>query len=278
MITDRRGEISLADRQQYLDKALEFAKETRSVIKSVIASGLKVTSKPDKSLVTTADIEAEKEFSAKVAQAFPYFGVIGEELGASNPEADFQWIIDPIDGSSELAHGMPLYGTIIGLHYRGRPLIGVIDHPAFDSCCYAAYGLGTFCDGKRVFLNDFATGNFDGTERVASATRSNFMRYGDESYLFDSLVKAHPNIRIYFCCYIHTCAITGAVDATVEWNVRIWDMAATQLLIEEAGGKYNCVRQTELPGVGTVYCAVFGKPTLVSAIVKLFAPKLRKKH
>ena len=269
MIADKREEISLAERQQYLDKALEFAKETRSVIKSVIASGLKVTSKPDKSLVTTADIEAEKEFRVKVAQAFPDFGVIGEELGTSNPEADFQWIIDPIDGSSELAHGMPLYGTIIGLHYKGRPLIGVIDHPAFNSCCYAAYGLGTFCDGKRVFLNDFETETFDGTERVATATRSNFMRYGDESYLFDALVEAHPNIRIYFCCYIHTCAITGAVDATVEWNVRIWDMAATQLLIEEAGGKYQSVRQTEQPGVGTVYCAVFGKPKLVSEIVEL---------
>ncbi len=149
MIADKRGEISLKERQLYLDKALEFAKETRAVIKSVIASGLEVTSKPDKSLVTTADIEAEKAFRAKVAEAFPDFGVIGEELGTSNPEADFQWIIDPIDGSSELANGIPLYGTIIGLHYKGQPLIGVIDHPAFNTCCYAAYGLGTFCDGKR---------------------------------------------------------------------------------------------------------------------------------
>ena len=269
MTVDNRGEISLKERRLYLAKALEFAKETRSVIKSVITSGFTITSKPDKSLVTTADIEAEKVFREKVAEAFPDFGVIGEELGTSNPEADFQWIIDPIDGSSELANGMPLYGTIIGLHYKGQPLIGVIDHPAFNSCCYAAYGLGTFCDGKRIFLNDFETEIFDGTERVATATRSNFMRYGDEGRIFDTLVKVHPNIRIYFCCYIHTCAITGAVDATVEWNVRIWDIAATQLLIEEAGGKYQSVRQTELPGVGTVYCAVFGKPKLVSEIVEL---------
>lgn len=275
MVVDKRGEISLEERRQYLDKALEFVKETRSVIKSVIQKGLKVTSKPDKSLVTTADIEAEKEFRRKVAKAYPDFGVIGEEMGAMNPEADFQWIIDPIDGSSELANGMPLYGTIIGLYYKGHPLIGVIDHPAFNSCCYGAYGLGTFCDGKQVFLTDFETGNFDGTERVATATRSNFLRYGDEGQRFDTLAKVHPNIRIYFCCYIHTCAITGAVDAAVEWNVRLWDIAATQLLIEEAGGKYHCIRQTEQPGVGTVYCAVFGKPTLVSAIVNLFDSSLK---
>ena len=270
MIEDKREEISLKERQLYLDKALEFTKECRLVIKSAISSGLKVTSKPDRSLVTTADIEAEKVFREKVAEAFPEFGVIGEELGASNPEADFQWIIDPIDGSSELAKGMPLYGTIIGLHYKGQPLIGIIDNPSLNSCCYGGYGLGTFCDGKRFILNDFETETFDGTERVATATRSNFMRYGDEGYLFDMLAQAHPNIRIYYCCYNHACAITGAVDATVEWNIRLWDIAATQLLIEEAGGEYQCVRQTEQPGVGTVYCAVFGKPKLVSAIVKLW--------
>ena len=59
------------------------------------------------------------------------------------------------------------------------------------------------------------------------------------------------------------------MDAAVEWNVRLWDLAATQLLIEEAGGKYQSVRQTDQPGVGTVYCAVFGKPKLVSEIVEL---------
>jgi fructose-1,6-bisphosphatase/inositol monophosphatase family enzyme len=269
MIEDKREEINLKDRQAYLDKALVFSKECRLVINSAISRGLQVTSKPDKSLVTTADIEAEKLFREKAAKAFPDFGVIGEEMGASNPAADFQWIVDPIDGSSELANGIPLYGTITALHYKGQPLIGVIDHPAFNSCCYGAYGLGAFCDGKRIFLNDIETENFDGTERVATATRSNFMRYGDEAQIFDTLVQAHPNIRIYFSCYIHTCAITGAVDAAVEWNVRIWDIAATQLLIEEAGGKYQSVRQTEQPGVGTVYCAVFGKPKLVSEIVEL---------
>jgi fructose-1,6-bisphosphatase/inositol monophosphatase family enzyme len=115
-------------------------------------------------------------------------------LGTSNPAADFQWIIDPIDGSSEFANGMPLYGTIIGLHYKGQPLIGVIDNPAFNSCCYGAYGFGIFCAGKRIFLDDFNTRTFDGTERVATATRSNFMRYGDEAQIFDTFVQTHPSI------------------------------------------------------------------------------------
>ena len=269
MIKDLRNEISLKERQYYLDMALEYIKECRLLINSTVLSGLKVKSKADGSLVTTADIEAEKLFRSRMENTFPEFGVIGEEFGASNPDADFQWIIDPIDGSSEIANGMPLFGTIIGLHYKGQPLIGVIDHPAFNTCCYGGYGLGTFCDGKRSMLVDFENNHFDGTERIGTATRSNFIRYGDDSHLFDKLVKAHPNVRIYFCCYIHTCAINGSLDATVEWNIRIWDIAATRVLIEEAGGKFEIVRETEQPGVGTVYCAVFGKPKLVSNIVKI---------
>ena len=85
MIEDKREEISLKERQFYLDKALAFTKECRLVINSAISTGLKVTAKPDKSLVTTADIEAEKLFREQAAEAFPDFGVIGEEMGASNP-------------------------------------------------------------------------------------------------------------------------------------------------------------------------------------------------
>ncbi len=269
MNKDLRKEINSKEIQLYLNQALEFTKECRSLVESIVSSGFEVTAKPDKSLVTSADIEAEKVFRKRVAKMYPDFGVIGEEFGPSNPDADFQWIIDPIDGTSEFARGMPLYGTIIGLHYKNRPLVGVIDHPAFDICCHGAYGLGTFCNGKQVFLSDFDSDNFDGTERVATATPSNFLRYGDEKNRFDALAQEHPNIRIYFCCYAHTCAITGSVDATVEWNVRVWDLAATQLLIEEAGGAYQCVKQIEQPGIGTIYSAVFGKPKLVSKIADL---------
>ncbi len=125
-------------------------------------------------------------------------------MATSNPAAGFQWSIGPINGSSELANGMPLYGTIIGLHYKGQPLIGVIDHPNLIHAVMELMVLEHFVLVNGSFLDDFNTQAFDGTERVATATRSNFMRYGDEAQIFDTFVQRIPTFEFTFAAiFIH---------------------------------------------------------------------------
>jgi len=75
-----------------------------------------------------------------------------------------------------------------------------------------------------------------------------------------------PNCRTFHTCYAHLLAASGGLDAAIEWEVRIWDLAATRILVEEAGGRYREVRAREQPGVGTVYSAAFGRPRLVTAL------------
>jgi fructose-1,6-bisphosphatase/inositol monophosphatase family enzyme len=101
------------------------------------------------------------------------------------------------------------------------------------------------------------------------SARANFTRYADHGNLFDAITRQHPNHRIYRSCFAHTCAITGAADAMVDYGNRIWDLAASQILVEEAGGKYVMIQDVDVPRVGRVLGGVFGKPTLVDRLVRL---------
>ena len=275
---DVREEVSVGKRIKYLEKAKLLADKCRSVIKSEFEDGqLEPTLKRDLSLVTNADRAAERVFRDEVRESFPEHGVIGEEFLNDNPHphAEFQWIIDPIDGTTEFVQDIPVYGTIIALHYKRKPLVGLLDHSALNVRCCGAFGLGVTLDDKKIVLSDhesqldLSEAFFDGTERVAISAPANFTRYGENGEFFIRVANGCPNLRILHGCYAHTCTIRGAYDAMIEWNIREWDVAAAQVLVEEAGGKYECLRQTAQED-GSVYCAVFGKPRVVDSVSRLF--------
>ena len=85
--------------------------------------------------------------------------------------------------------------------------------------------------------------------------------------MFDSLVRAHPRVRVYHTCYAHTCAVLGALDASMEWTSPVWDLAAARILVEEAGGTYVEVGSGEHPELGTVSSVVFGKQAVVDRVL-----------
>lgn len=266
---DPRAALSVAERQQRLELALELTRECRAVIARVVGSRLEVSVKPDRSLVTNADLAAERAFRERLHERWPEAGVIGEELEPANPDAPWQWVIDPVDGTAEFASGMPTWGTIIALRFRGLPVVSVLDHPRLDLCCHAVWGLGAFCNGAAVRVEDDSGRLADGAERIATPSRASYLRYGDDGERFDALVRAQPNFRVFHTCYTHVCAVTGGVDAAVEWKVRLWDLAATQLLVEEAGGAYRSLGEATAPDGGTLYSAVFGRPALVARIAEV---------
>jgi len=201
-------------------------------------------------------------------------GVLGEELGEINQDADYRWVIDPIDGTAEFARQVPLYGCIIALQYKDQPLLGVIDHRAMGLRCYGAYGLGAFANGERLHIEDFKSADSGAAARIGLPSRASFLRPGDSSPVFSAIVDAYPNFRAYQTCYSHTLAVMGGLDAAMEWDTPFWDVAATQILIEEAGGRYRCVKDIEGPGKGRLYSAVFGKPAVVERLVEIIKDAL----
>ena len=268
-MTDPRDEITIPARRELLDAALELADLCAETTASILAAGFEVSKKSDASLVTTADTEAERAFRNRVQNRFPDMGVLGEEFGDSDPHADYRWIIDPIDGTAEFARHVPIYGCIIALHYHGKPLLGVIDHRGMELRCHAAYGLGAFANGERMQLDDCTGSEAGAAARIGLPSRSSFLKPTDSTPVFNAIVDAYPNFRAYHTCYAHTLAVMDGLDAAMEWQTPLWDLAATQILIEEAGGRYQCVNETEIPGKGRYYSAVFGKPTVVARIVEI---------
>jgi fructose-1,6-bisphosphatase/inositol monophosphatase family enzyme len=275
-MTDPRDDLSLDERRHLLHAALEMRDLCREVIASVMASGFEVDAKSDASLVTTADLETERAFRLQVQTRFPEAGLLGEEFGAMRPDADLQWVIDPIDGTAEFASHLPLWGTIIGLWYRGEPVLGVIDHPGMGECVHAAYGLGAWSGERRVVLDDLDPAIPGHLRRLGTPSRYAFVKLVDEGYVYEALTRAHPNCRTFHTCYAHTCATTGALDASLEWNVPLWDIGATRVCIEEAGGRYECIRETDRGDLGTVRCVVFGRPRMVDEVVGTLAAALER--
>ncbi len=249
----------------FLNFAREVAREHRLLIAEISAQSLEIDQKKDSSLVTNIDRALEEHFRNRVSERFPTHGVIGEEQGATKQSAEFRWVIDPIDGTEELACGLSLYGSIIALYENNTCVVALIDHPALDVCYYAMRGHSTYRNDVPVKLQNTALSELP---RFGIASRSNFLRTGDEGNVFEGLTKRFPNVRAFHSCYAHTAAVDGGLDVMVEWNVNFWDIAATRLLVEEAGGKYHPLPMRETREKGSLYSAVFGKPKFVGEAVE----------
>jgi fructose-1,6-bisphosphatase/inositol monophosphatase family enzyme len=261
--------VSPDDIQRYHAAALELADEARRLVEPALAHGFRVETKLDRSLVTDVDRAVERRWRELIDRWFPAHGALGEEYPPTRPASAFQWIMDPIDGTEEFVHGIPTFGTMLALHHQGVPLIGVIDHPALDLRVSAGTGLGTYRNGQRVRLADIPPGARAADVRVVLSARVNFSRHVDEGPLFEALTRAYPNHRIYRAAYAHTAAVTGAVDVMVDMHNHVWDLAPSQVLVEEAGGRYVVVRDFPAPD-GRLLSAVFGKPAAVDRLVALF--------
>jgi fructose-1,6-bisphosphatase/inositol monophosphatase family enzyme len=268
-MTDPRTTLKPDTIERLHAHALTLADEARRIVLALLASGFEVVRKPDGSYVTSADFRVEERLRALIEAAFPDHGIAGEEYAPRFPDADFQWVMDPIDGTEDFVHRVPTFGCIIGLFYRGHPLVGVLEHPALATRVHGAYGRGTWHNDSRVRLADIDPATPNNELRVILSARENFSRHQDHGHRFDALARRFENHRIYRSCYAHTLAVIGAADAMVDYGNRIWDIAAAQILAEEAGGKFVPLQDLELPKAGRLLSSVFGKPGAVERLVTL---------
>lgn len=269
-MNNRRQELQPSHIEELHNAALEFADVARGIIANAWRSDFTVERKQDASYVTNVDLEVEDRLRTLITRRFPEHGILGEEFPPARPGADFQWILDPIDGTEDFVHRVPTFGSILSLYYGGAPVVGIVDHPALDVRCHAAYGRGTYRNSARITLSN--TEAPPEQVRLVTSARGNFIRYRDEGPYFDKLTRTYPNHRIYRSCYGHALVAMGAVDAMVDYHDTPWDLASAQILAEEAGGVYRVVRHFVVNGV-PIYSAVFGKPNLVEQICALLDAK-----
>lgn len=235
-----------------MDEMIDFARELAEESGRLIAAyfeqalgggGPEVMRKADRSPVTKADREAEAVMREMIRKRFPDHQVLGEEGGADGPgDADFRWILDPIDGTKSFIHGVPLFGTLIALVERGTPVIGVINLPATGEMMIGARGRPTTVNGRPVRVRE--------TPALSEATvlftdLPNMTALGHGPALA-ALGREVELMRGWGDCYGHFLVAAGRADAMIDPELNLWDVAALKPCVEGAGG-----RLTDLAGVDT---------------------------
>ena len=255
-----------AELREMLSEACGIVEQTRALIEAALETGFTHRSKADGSFVTDVDIAVEEKARALLASRFPAHRIIGEELPETGGGHFLTWVIDPIDGTKSFRHGVPLYGTLLALLHGDDPILGIIDLPGLGKTFSAARGLGTRCNGGAVSVEDLPGDGALDNEIIGIGDRQQFVNAGRPD-VFDALMRAHPGVRTYTDCFGHALALQGAVGAMVDFDLRLWDIMASKVLMEEAGGRYVCFQRTGKELRDSRFDVILGKPRVVDWIL-----------
>ncbi len=246
---------------QELQAALDAAQAAAEVIRRLYRQNLAVTLKADRSPVTQADVLAEQAIRAVLAARFPGYGFYGEETGQDRMQAESVWLVDPIDGTKSFVRDCPFFSTQIALLRGGRFVLGVSCAPAYGELAWAERGSGAWLDGKPIRVSDTATIE-DG---ILSSGNLRTLARGPAWGAYGRLVGRVNRIRGYGDFVHYHLLARGALDAIIESDVNILDIAALTVIVEEAGGRF-----TDLAG-GAVD---LGTTTVLASNGRLHAPLL----
>jgi histidinol-phosphatase len=228
--------------------ALELADLADAItLERFLAEDLVVETKPDLSPVTEADRAVEQVLRKRIGEERPGHGVVGEEYGAGQP-AGARWILDPIDGTKNYLRGVPVWGTLIALEREGRVEVGVVSAPALHRRWWAARGEGAFANGRRIRVSRVAELS---DAMLSHASLGSWEQHGLGRQFMD-LAGACWRTRGFGDFWSHMLVAEGAVDLAVEPEVELWDLAAPQVIVEEAGGRFTDLGGTPTPAGGSV--------------------------
>jgi histidinol-phosphatase len=194
-----------------------------------------VERKADESPVTVADREAETLLRKTLASAFPGDGFLGEEHGAEPGTTGFRWIIDPIDGTRNFIRGIPIWGTLVGLEYKGDLIAGVIEAPGISHRWRALRGDGAFHNDGAIRVSDVS----DLSNATIFYTSLPWFQKADRVDAFLEFTRRSEVQRGFGDFYGHVLVAQGSGELMVEYGVHSWDVAAIKPIVEEAGGRFS---------------------------------------
>ena len=232
--------------ETYLETALGAARAASEIALAYYRGDFRVELKEDQTPVTVADRECEAVIRRTLLDAFPDHGFYGEESGTAREDADYLWMVDPIDGTKSFVGGYGMWSTQIALMHRGELVLGVSSAPAKGEMAWAAKGMGAFLDGDAIRVSDktvltdasVSTGNL---QTMARSSR----------WLGLGRVFAQVNrTRGYGDYYHYHRLAAGQLDAVIESDVNILDIAALVVIVREAGGVFTDL-EGRAPGLHT---------------------------
>lgn len=226
--------------------ALEAARQAAELIRDYYTRQLEVRIKADASPVTEADVAAERLIRRIIAQRFPDDGFYGEETGRRGGDSGFLWLVDPIDGTKSFVRRYPFFSTQIALMEGARLVAGVSSAPAFGELAWAERGAGAWLDGMPARVSDI-----DRLERAAVSTGNlRTLASGPAWGAWGRVVARVDRIRGYGDFYHYHLLASGRIEAVVESDVNVLDIAALAVIVEEAGGRFTDLAGAPV-GLGT---------------------------
>lgn len=218
-----------------LKAAIEAAEAAARVIRDLYQRNLAVITKADKSPVTEADVKAEQAIREVLAKHFPQYGFYGEETGQHDMGAESVWLVDPIDGTKSFVRECPFFSTQIALMRAGKLVLGVSSAPAYNEFAWAERGEGAWLGQQRIRVS----GVTDIEAAIVSSGNLKTLAAGPRWARYGELVTRVNRIRGYGDFVHYHLLARGALDAVIESDVNILDIAALTVIVEEAGGRFT---------------------------------------
>jgi histidinol-phosphatase len=239
-----RARVPEAQLREWLDFALAACDAADEVARSHFRRDLDIERKPDRTFVTVADRAIEREIRSRILARWPDHGLVGEEYGEEAGSSPTRWYIDPIDGTHNFIRGVPLFGTLLAVEHEGETQVGVMSAPAMRERWFASRGGGAWSDGSdgRRQIRVSRVAAIEDAQLVYGSVRDNV-----ESGLmpgFAALIDASWRDRGFGDFWGYALVAEGAAEGMMETGMYTWDLAAPQVVIEEAGG-----RVTDVTGV-----------------------------
>lgn len=258
-----------------IDDAVCWARAAGQVLLGHFGRTTSTLQKSDLSnVVTAADLASEHAIVQAIRQRHPTHSIIAEETGCDLRGSEFTWVIDPLDGTSNFAAGIPWFGVLIALLRAGEPQLGVLHLPVSDELYCAERGNGAYRDGHRISVtaepllsNVLWAWGMDAAESEAAAMR--------DTALLARVLQRVRNVRatnsLLDCAYV----ADGRLGGMINRSTRLWDIAASMVIIGEAGGVYTqadgqpLVLDVTARAAERVYAVMAGAPALHQQMLEL---------
>jgi len=228
--------------QNRIDFAMSLSKKmSKNILSFYQAKNFEIELKKDESVVTKADKDSEQLAREEIKKYFPEDGIIGEEMkNGSEFDSEFIWTLDPIDGTYSFAHGVPLFGSMIGLIQNKKIVFGIVNFPALNEIVYAIKGKG--CFWKKANSQKFTKTKLRTTKQLEKAV----MCYTDKKYFIrtnclDFLENLSQNVydlKSWGDCFGNIMVATGRADIMIDPILSIWDIVPLKIILEESGGLF----------------------------------------
>ena len=223
--------FNMPDHSEYIVFAEQLAKYSRSMLLTASKIVPKITIKSDSSYVTETDKAVERKLREEIQKKYPDHGIIGEEFEDVNRNSDFVWILDPIDGTAAFVAGIPVYGTLIALAWKGMPFIGVIDHPLTDDRWVGVSNRSAFKNGIPI------------TTRSCTDIRKAYVTCSNPDFMSENQLMQFIKMRDKVAyvqygasCFAYGTLASGRSDFAVDAGLEAFDIFACAAVIQGAGG------------------------------------------